>query len=1005
MKFNTLHSINIKYLNHRKCREYELYPNKCNNNDYLIQSVCCKVLNIDNELIVIFCISIILTFITSIILSLFFFCSNKSFQYSKYKHNPSDKEEAMSLIKHINNNKLKTTANISPNNSHYNYISLFSLNISVFTIFLTICKNVEYAHIECSSLYFIPSYIHIEYFAIGAMNVFALFFFGNYFAFYIKDLLLLFSIITVTYVNMFLYDVFNSSRIAILSYCIILFALVFVKFIYSNYVYSNYSVNTSLNLSEHILESYITSIQNNDDSNLYNETNRIMELCKLYEIIQKLRINRKHTLNVGLTILFVFLLLIISFNVCIYINNEKIINKIFDFNMIFQKETTEDENIKANIFEQKEIDNVLLIILDNIENDLNIKNFLNNNVIEIKVNKIENVISFINGIVSGVKREINDVIREQMNSQNYRNFDTLLNGINNKERNLFVIGNEYNKFIINNYNSYTIADFETNDSDETKFQYYMNNSQKSNYTRLSFLLLDDVITDNKSILTKLKYVNIISSKENNTLIIIAPLNYNSLYIIPQKNVIINTKISNVYDISDIGTTIIPLLQLKTIPSQNQGHFITELLDIISYSWKNNYSIRNYYFLKLRNQLREFYIQILKYLSKISFLNITSNTVNELATFVRHNGSTFLYENDISQIERISKFAINTVISKDVFKNMLYSIIISVFILITLIVFIQYFTYVHILAIFSINKYGNFNIIAFITCIFIYVLYHILTYYMLNYLNLSVLVQFTICITIAISIRRLFFFFMFSSINFYKFNLFQNKYAFIYSNNSMIYIYLTKVYNVLIAILITLFYFIRNSPFHCFFSNKNLGSFILFHNNINARKLEILNVHTFILIVYQMIICVDLLSMPKWSKYKTIYDTVFMLKDLKQNSFEDDYYEIQNYEKKRIAFEIEAFSSKFITIYTNYDEQSEMFWKRVSSYKLIKFNDKTIALLILNMFLNSENNLIEIENDNSALEILKLNNNILHNINLINSSNDMSYDILQAMFRFQYKNNN
>jgi hypothetical protein len=155
----------------------------------------------------------------------------------------------------------------------------------------------------------------------------------------------------------------------------------------------------------------------------------------------------------------------------------------------------------------------------------------------------------------------------------------------------------------------------------------------------------------------------------------------------------------------------------------------------------------------------------------------------------------------------------------------------------------------------------------------------------------------------------------------------------------------------------------------------------------------------------MIICVDLLSMPKWSKYKTIYDTVFMLKDLKQNSFEDDYYEIQNYEKKRIAFEIEAFSSKFITIYTNYDEQSEMFWKRVSSYKLIKFNDKTIALLILNMFLNSKNNLIEIENDNSALEILKFNNNILHDINLINSSNDMSYDILQAMFRFQYKNNN
>jgi hypothetical protein len=83
----------------------------------------------------------------------------------------------------------------------------------------------------------------------------------------------------------------------------------------------------------------------------------------------------------------------------------------------------------------------------------------------------------------------------------------------------------------------------------------------------------------------------------------------------------------------------------------------------------------------------------------------------------------------------------------------------------------------------------------------------------------------------------------------------------------------------------------------------------------------------------------------------------------------------------------------------------MFWKRVSSYKLIKFNDKTIALLILNMFLNSGNNLIEIENENSALEILKLNNNILRNINLINSSNDMSYDILQAMFRFQYKNNN
>jgi hypothetical protein len=137
---------------------------------------------------------------------------------------------------------------------------------------------------------------------------------------------------------------------------------------------SNYHKDIIKNYSRHLPE---------DDSELYKETNRVFDMYKVLEIVEKIRMNRKQILNVGLLFIFILLIVTLFFNVFMFIrnfnqvflytNNSLRSNDIFnelnnlEYLSDFKNKKIRKQIIKQRVESGKYPNNVIMVLIDNVD--------------------------------------------------------------------------------------------------------------------------------------------------------------------------------------------------------------------------------------------------------------------------------------------------------------------------------------------------------------------------------------------------------------------------------------------------------------------------------------------------------------------------------------------------------------------------------------------------------------------------------------------------------------
>ena len=157
---------------------------------------------------------------------------------------------------------------------------------------------------------------------------------GNLIPFYIIDIMVIFSLIFMAALNCFvLDDYFVRAHLVFGAFTAMAFILGFIKALYVNLVITKDIEASEVNLNRDLLDNYVRGLPG-ENIELYRETNRVMDMCKLYELITKLRAKRKEIMNMGVFVLFSFLILSILANFMLYMRTEKVgkVSTLFNIN-------------------------------------------------------------------------------------------------------------------------------------------------------------------------------------------------------------------------------------------------------------------------------------------------------------------------------------------------------------------------------------------------------------------------------------------------------------------------------------------------------------------------------------------------------------------------------------------------------------------------------------------------------------------------------------------------
>jgi hypothetical protein len=150
--------------------------------------------------------------------------------------------------------------------------------------------------------------------------------------------------------------------------------------------------------------------------------------------------------------------------------------------------------------------------------------------------------------------------------------------------------------------------------------------------------------------------------------------------------------------------------------------------------------------------------------------------------------------------------------------------------------------------------------------------------------------------------------------FFQFNLLSDISSAVFNSNGLALIYLFRIYSVLISITMSMVFFYECNAHSFLFSNAKLSSLLIYKNN-NFQSLKVDNSNLLLVIVYQFVCSIHLYNYPAFSKIKQIFDSIFVLNDLKLG---DD--------KEIKTCERQAFDSKFVKVFINFDTQSEFYYK-------------------------------------------------------------------------------
>ena len=912
-------------------------------------SLCCRISSTDNILLITN-LSLILLYITTSIIFILFSCFSK--ESNPHRDIKEEDEEQHSLLNSISN-EFNDINNISIKEQGRNnkWFKILSWNISISILCLLVMKAVEYSLIYSKSFYFYSLLNLTEIGVLLLVLMFGIIYTGNLISFYITDIVVIFSLVFIMVMNIAVYDYFNKAHLALSFYSFFCFVIVFIKALYINLIITKDIDATEVNLHREMLNDYVRTLPN-DNIELYRETNRVMDMCKLYELITKIRSKRKLIMNIGIIVLFSMLIFFTSAEISIYMKNEKISKVSTLFNLDFKQHN-------KDIIPSNENRAIFVFIDDNVNISSAIKE---KEVIELKVVKRNSIVNYLSEILTGSLPELNGLIGNKLTTKRLRRFDSILNEV--KYNNYFEIGREYDAFIKNNFNYYNLSTFRdmnnTKNKDELKYTNYIQNAKNPKISFISFNTEEAP-----------KYINKI--KDLSSTIILLPINSNTVYII-DKSMKLNQTENKEYTIADLSSTICIHLGIP-IPNQNQGHFISGLFSSVS----NDTQKELYY--ALRNQQRNLYIDIIQSLSRYMITDL-SDSIESLEVFTRKNSSLELYINDINEINKIYLNTISHIENVEITTNLIYSMLISLLIIFILSSYIQYFTFANILAIFTLNIYGNYNFISFCSSLVTILLHFFISYYifsMINNIFLFSLVStlFAICL---IHLFNLAFVFANNSLNksFLYRNITKGLSNGVIDTNGLAYLYLFRIYNIVVITITSLFQFTKISLTHFSFSNSNIISFLIYSKDNDEDLCFLL----LVIILYMISMISYHCIYPSWRRHKVVFDSVFILLDMKN----DDNGE-ENYERQ-------ALESNFVKIYTNFDSQSIDFYNLKNKRgKDISFDDENVMIdaMIMNNFLNNKIDLLSLEEGKSSMEILKLDDRIF------GKNSNITFDYLRSVF--------
>lgn len=939
-------------------------------------SLCCRIAKIDNILFLSNLAIIVIYFIIFLITTCYIVSAAKPKINRKAKKQQQKGDEEKDSLLHSISNEL----NVSNNNNNISIIkeaplswcqrfkevfyNIATLNLCVAIIVIMLMKIGEYLFIISNSFLFF-SFVNLSELMLIFLALFTgVIYSGNLIPFYIIDIMVIFSLIFMAVLNCFvLDDYFIKAHLLFGAFAAMASVLSFIKALYVNLVITKDFEASEVNLNKDLLDNYVRGLPG-ENIELYRETNRVMDMCKLYELITKLRAKRKEIMNMGVFVLFSFLFLSIIANFMLYMRTEKVgkVSSLFNINFGHDDLLPPVENgnsVKALVMlvEEKNFD------MTNANNSTKWT--------RLNVTKRNGVVNYISEILTGSKPELTGIIGNKLDTKRLRRFDSIKNS-------LFILGNKYDEFIKNNFISYNLAKYpdEDNITDDTKLELFWS---KRDNSRISFLLLGNNTN------TSLSYIDTLSSNSSmkDSVIIVIPMNEDHIYIVDktrEKPLKLNEAAKNkVYSIADISATLSSLLNIP-LPKQNQGKYIISLLPE-GISTENKKDL----LLNLRNQLRNLYVHTLKSLSSTTKYNFTTD-IDKLNLYTRSNGTQALYTNDIKEISFNYNSTIAHMENCEITTNLIYSLLLCLVVVFILSSYLQHFTFANLIAIFSINLYGNLNLVAFssslvIICIHFFVSLFVIFVYLSKHIFIASLAS----VFLAFLLIQIYLFFFI-----YYTKCFSGIQSAIIKTNGLALLYLFRVYSVLITIILSLVIFAINSMFHFAFSDPKIISFFIYKTTDITDNLNCFGYKILILLLFQIVLISDFASYPKWNKNKQIFDSLFVLSDLKMMDNDID--------KNNMSYEKEALESNFVKLYTNYDNQSEICYRKKKGNVKYENENMMVDALIMNNFLNNKIDLVKLEDGKDSMEIMKLDEKIF------GKNNNITYDYLRSVFISQKQNN-
>jgi hypothetical protein len=307
--------------------------------------------------------------------------------------------------------------------------------------------------------------------------------------------------------------------------------------------------------------------------------------------------------------------------------------------------------------------------------------------------------------------------------------------------------------------------------------------------------------------------------------------------------------------------------------------------------------------------------------------------------------TEFYTNEINSFKSTVEFVFDEMYSFENSTNTIYSLLIFLSVIFFSILFTQNLTYADFIAILRLTDSGTRNFRSFFASIIVFFFYLFINVflfgkwifcnntddlsdpnYILQFLGLYLVIP---VFSLAFIFKLWFSLFYYSwsctntfgpigfkiRIPFFWTNCLRSINNAIFEKNGLAYIYLFRVYSLILTVCFSMLLFILYNPYAYLFSSERITTYLVYHDN-NNEHLRNYNHTLSLLIIYQFMLLLFFYNYPTFSKTKQVFDPIFCLYDLRVM----DALEVDK------TCEKEVFESEFVMRFINFDTQSTYFYE-------------------------------------------------------------------------------